>query len=83
MSQSDAHLVERGLTQEVVFSGHFLRVRLDTVALPDGETAVREIVEHPGAAAIVPLLPDGRVLLVRQFRYAIQRVTLELPCGKL
>lgn len=83
MSQPDAHLVERGLTQEVVFNGQFLRVRLDTVALPNGATAAREIVEHPGAAAIVPLLPDGRVLLVRQYRYAIQRTTLELPCGKL
>ena len=83
MSQEFEHLRERGLTQERVFSGHILRIRVDTVALPNGEIANREIVEHPGAAAIVPLTDDGHVLLVRQYRYAVGEVTLEIPAGKL
>jgi ADP-ribose pyrophosphatase len=83
MTEPYAHLCERGLTQESVFRGKILRIRVDTVALPNGEMATREIVEHPGAAAIVPVGDDGRVLLVRQYRYPIDAVTLEVPCGKL
>lgn len=83
MSQDYEHLRERGLTQERVFSGTILRIRVDTVALPNGEIANREIVEHPGAAAIVPLTTDGQVILVRQYRYAVGEVTLEIPAGKL
>ena len=83
MAQDFEHLRERGLTQERVFSGQILRIRVDTVALPNGEIANREIVEHPGAAAILPLTEDGRVMLVRQFRYAIGQTTLEIPAGKL
>jgi ADP-ribose pyrophosphatase len=78
-----AHLRERGLTQENVFRGNLLRIRVDTVVLPNGEIAAREIVEHPGAAAVVPLTADNRVLLVRQYRYPIDAIMLELPCGKL
>lgn len=83
MNQEDAHLRERGVTQERVFSGKLLRIRVDTVILPNGEMANREIIEHPGAAAVVPLTADGRVHLVRQYRYPIDAITLELPCGKL
>ena len=77
------HLRERGLTQEAAFRGNLVKVRVDTVALPNGETAQREIVEHPGAVAVVPMTDDGKVVLVRQFRYPINRITLELPAGKL
>lgn len=77
------HLRERGLTQEAAFRGKLVKVRVDTVALPNGEIAQREIVEHPGAVAIVAVTPEGRVILVRQFRYAINSITLELPAGKL
>src|SRR6185295_18861489 len=55
----------------------------DIVKLPDGGTATREYVIHPGAVVIVPLLDDGRVLLERQFRYPVQRVMIEFPAGKL
>lgn len=77
------HLRERGLTQESVFRGNLLRIRVDTVCLPNGEIANREIIEHPGAAAVVALTKDDRVVLVRQYRYPIDAITLELPCGKL
>ncbi|MBI6547057.1 MAG: NUDIX hydrolase [Cyanobacteria bacterium NC_groundwater_1444_Ag_S-0.65um_54_12] len=75
------HLRERGLTQESVYRGGLVKVRVDTVALPDGEICNREIIEHPGAVAIVPLTADRQVIMVHQFRYAIERITLELPAG--
>lgn len=77
------HLRERGLTQEAAFRGTLVKVRVDTVALPNGETAQREIVEHPGAVAVIPMTTEGKIVLVRQFRYPINRITLELPAGKL
>lgn len=77
------HLRERGLTQEAAFRGHLVKVRVDTVALPNGETAQREIVEHPGAVAVIPVTAEGKIVLVRQFRYPINQITLELPAGKL
>lgn len=83
MANEYPHLIERGLTQESVFRGKMLKIRVDTVALPNGEIAQREIVEHPGAVAMIPVTDDGKVVLVRQFRYPINRVTLELPAGKL
>lgn len=83
MANEYPHLTERGLTQESVYRGKMLKIRVDTVALPNGEIAQREIVEHPGAVAMVPLTDDGKVVLVRQFRYPINRVTLEIPAGKL
>ena len=53
----------------------------DTLRLPDGRTTVYETLLHKGAAAVVPVLPDGRILLVRQYRHAIDRVALEIPAG--
>lgn len=74
------HLTERGLTREVAWSGRVLRLAVHAVALPDGRTASREVVEHPGAVAIAAH-QDGEIVMVRQFRYALERVTLELPAG--
>ncbi|MGQ3050565.1 MAG: NUDIX domain-containing protein [Roseateles sp.] len=79
----DAHLVERQLDSAEVYQGQFLRVHKDFVALPDGSTATREFIRHPGAVMVVPLLDDGRLLLERQYRYPMARVMLEFPAGKL
>jgi len=79
----DLHLREQALQQDTVFRGSFLQVQRDTVRLPDGRTATREFIRHPGAVMIVPLLDDGRLLLERQFRYPMGRVMLEFPAGKL
>jgi ADP-ribose pyrophosphatase len=79
----DDHLAERRLRAEVAYAGAFLQVRRDTVRLPDGHETRREFIVHPGAVAVVPLLDDGRIVLVRQYRYPLQRVLLELPAGKL
>ena len=79
----DEHLVERELDSQVVYQGHFLHVRKDRVALPDGATASREFIRHPGAVMVIPLLDDGRLLMERQYRYPMGRVMLEFPAGKL
>ena len=80
---SDPHLREHPLAGRVVHQGSFLEVREDEVRLPDGGTASREYVVHPGAVAIVPLLDDGRLVLERQFRYPVGQVLLEFPAGKI
>lgn len=55
----------------------------DTVRLPDGQSATREYVVHPGAVVVIPLLDDGRVVLERQYRHPVDRVMIEFPAGKL
>ena len=80
--QADAHLIERRSHSETLLSGGFLEVRRDTVTLPDGSAATREFIQHPGAVAVIPLLDDGRVVLVRQYRYPLAKVLLEFPAGK-
>ncbi|MFT7724257.1 MAG: NUDIX hydrolase [Roseateles sp.] len=79
----DSHLVERLLDSQQAYRGHFLDVRRDRVALPDGKTAHREYIRHPGAVMVVPLLDDGRLLMERQYRHPMARVMLEFPAGKL
>jgi ADP-ribose pyrophosphatase len=84
---NDSHLVEVKLSGQEILKGRFLHAFRDSVALPDGSTAFREYVVHPGAVMVVPLLQgdDGqlRVVLERQFRYPIGAVMVEFPAGKL
>ena len=79
----DKHLVEQVTASEQLLQGHFLHVVRDTVRLPDGASATREYVKHPGAVAIVPLLDDGRIVLERQYRHPTRQVMIEFPAGKL
>jgi ADP-ribose pyrophosphatase len=79
----DNTLRETTIDSAVVFDGVLLHVRRDTVRLPNGRTTTREYIRHPGAALIVPVLDDGRLLLERQFRYPSQTVLIEFPAGKL
>jgi len=83
VAEPDDHLVERQLETTQVYRGHFLDVRRDRVALPDGATSHREYIRHPGAVMVVPLLDDGRLVMERQYRYPMARVMLEFPAGKL
>jgi ADP-ribose pyrophosphatase len=78
-----ADLRETTLRSDHLVDGVLLSVHRDEVELPDGSTGTREWIDHPGAAAIVPLFDDGRTLLVRQFRYPPRRTFLEVPAGKL
>jgi len=79
----DEHLVERRVRSESVYEGHFLKVRRDEIRLPNGKTAWREHVVHPGAVMIVPITDDGLLIVERQYRYPLDRVLLEFPAGKL
>jgi len=73
---------ERRLSGETVFQGKLIDVIHDTVELENGRQALREVVKHPGAVAILAM-DDDRILLVRQYRYAVGRELLEIPAGKL
>lgn len=83
----DRHLIEVRESSTELLKGKFLHAFRDTVRLPDGSSAVREYVKHPGAVMIIPLLPqaDGslRVVIERQYRYPVQQVMIEFPAGKL
>lgn len=77
------HLVEHFVSQEPRLSGGYLTVVRDTVRLPDGGHATREYIRHPGAVAVIPILDDGRLVMVRQYRHAVGTVLLEFPAGKI
>ncbi len=79
----DADLAERPLTEDVAWTGRIFNVDRLRVELPDGRVAIRDVVRHPGAVAVVALTEDGRICLVRQYRTALGRVTVEIPAGKL
>ena len=77
------HLREETIDSAIAFQGRLLRVRVDNVRLPDGHRSTREVVVHPGAVAMVPLLDAEHVLLVRQWRHPAGRALLEIPAGTL
>lgn len=74
---------ETTLSSNQMFSGNLLKLRVDEVLLPNGRKSTREIVEHPGAVAVVAITENDEVLMVRQYRKAIERELLEIPAGKL
>jgi ADP-ribose pyrophosphatase len=76
-------LDETTVDSRLVYEGIFLRVKRDRACLPDGSIREREFIQHPGAAAMLVLDDDGRVLIERQFRYPMGRVYVEIPAGKL
>lgn len=76
-------LTEKTLESRVAYKGVIVTVELDRAALPNGASAPREVVRHPGGVAVLPLCSDGTVLLVRQYRYPFGRVLTEIPAGKL
>lgn len=72
----------RRVSDELLVSGHIVSMYRSTFRAPDGSTFEREVVRHPGAVSVVPLLDDGQVVLVRQYRAALDRLMLEIPAGK-
>ncbi len=76
-------LTEQTVRGEWVFRGKLLQVRRDLVRLPDGATAEREYIDHPGAVMIIPVLDTGELVMERQYRYPLRRDILELPAGKI
>ena len=75
--------MERTVSSRLIHGGRHFSFLQDEVELPSGRRTKRDIVRHPGAAAVVPFLPDGRVVLVRQYRYAAGKPLLEIPAGTL
>lgn len=78
-----ADLTEKTLDVQKVYTGKIISLRREDVRLPDGKTSSREIVTHPGASAVVAIDREGRFLLVRQYRKAIDQALWEIPAGKL
>lgn len=76
-------LTEKTKSSELIYDGQILHVYKDTVVLPNGEEASRELIRHVGAVAIVALTDDGKIILERQYRYPLGRVVTEIPAGKL
>ena len=74
--------IEKTKNKSYLYKGKILNVRKDDVVLPDGKSAIREIIEHNGGSAVL-CEKDGKILMVRQFRYAYQKELLEIPAGKL
>ncbi len=76
------HLIEEEINSEKLLEGKLLHVYRDRVRLPDGNQADREWIDHPGAAAVLPILPNGSALMIRQYRYAAKKLFIEMPAGK-
>jgi 8-oxo-dGTP pyrophosphatase MutT (NUDIX family) len=72
----------RKVGEEQIYEGHVISLGVGTFEGPDGEAFSRDVVHHPGAVSVVPLLDDGRVVLVRQYRAALDTWLLEIPAGK-
>jgi ADP-ribose pyrophosphatase len=76
-------LTENKLNSEIVYQGSFLQVLKDEVELPNGKKATREYIPHPGAAMVIPITDKGQLVMLHQFRYALQSVFIEFPAGKI
>lgn len=76
-------LTQRQVSSQQIYQAHAFAVSRDEVRLPDGRTVFRDVIKHPGAVVIVPALPDGRLLVVRQWRYAAGAALWEFPAGTL
>lgn len=77
------NLREEPLQSQEIFDGVVVHLFKDTVTLPNGHTAIREVIRHIGAVAVVPVTDDGKVIIERQFRYPLNEVITEIPAGKL
>ena len=73
---------EKQKDSKYIYKGAIINLRLDTALLPNGNTAKREVIEHPGGVCVLPIDQNGDLLLVRQFRYPYMKETLEVPAGK-
>lgn len=82
-THADDALREETVASQRAFDGRLVKVRVDTVRLADGSEARREVVEHPGAVAVLPVLDDGRVILERQWRQPVGEALWEIPAGTL
>jgi ADP-ribose pyrophosphatase len=71
------------ISTQPIYSGKVISLQVDEVSLPDGKTSKREIVKHPGAVAVIAITDEGRIVMVEQYRKAMERSLVEIPAGKL
>lgn len=74
---------EKTISSQTIYEGKIVTLKVDQVELPNGKTASREIVTHPGAVAVMAITDDNRMVVVRQFRKPLERTIVEIPAGKL
>ena len=79
----DSDFTETELSSKMIYRGAFLELKEDRVKLPDGKSAIREYLVHPGAVVMIPVLDDGRLVMERQYRYPLRCHFYELPAGKI
>lgn len=79
----ESKLIEKQKTSELIYDGRVLHLYRDEIILPDGSEGVREYCNHNGGVCVLPLTDEGEVILVKQYRYAHRKCTLEVPAGKL
>jgi len=81
--KNDEKLVEKKISSNKVFSGKIIKVYFDDIILPNNKKATREKVWHPGAVGIVPINENNEIILIRQYRYPVEEILIEIPAGKL
>lgn len=77
------HLIEKTLAKKEIFKGRVIDLQVEEVQLPNGKTSTREVIKHPGAVAVIALTVDHKLVMVKQYRKAMDRVLVEIPAGKL
>ncbi|TLS35669.1 NUDIX hydrolase [Pseudalkalibacillus caeni] len=77
------HLKEKTLSTENIYDGKIINLRVEEVELPNGKTSKRELIKHPGAVAVIAVTSDQKVLMVQQYRKALEKTIVEIPAGKL
>ena len=82
-NRKDEEIITRRLDRQLLIEGKILKVYRDTIQIPNGKTVAYDFIGHQGAAAVLPVTEDGRILMVRQYRNALDRFTLEIPAGGL
>src|SRR5699024_8212829 len=77
------NLTEKTLQSTTIYNGKIVHLQVDDVLLPDGQKSKREVIKHPGAVAIIPITPDNKIVLVRQYRKPLEKTIVEIPAGKM
>ena len=83
MNDRDARFFEEQTKSELIYDGKVMRVFRDEIKLPNGAPSMREYIKHVGAVCVIPITDEGEVVCVKQYRYAVGQVLLEIPAGKL
>jgi ADP-ribose pyrophosphatase len=82
-TKDPSEFTEKTISSRCYFEGKVLRVFCDEISLPNGKTSFREYNKHKGAVCVIPVTDEGEIICVRQYRYAVGQITLEIPAGKL